>query len=64
MTSIGRSLGAVHPGSDGGKVAQGFYDIYRSFGTMTPGQQESTSAPGTVAADVAQAATAGLRGRP
>jgi triacylglycerol lipase len=27
---------------------------------MTPGQQESTPAPGTVAADVAQAATAGL----
>ncbi|MGO8887953.1 MAG: lipase family protein [Streptosporangiaceae bacterium] len=44
----------------GGKVAQGFYDIYNTFGTMTPGQQESTPAPGTFAADVAQAATAGL----
>lgn len=45
---------------DGGNVAQGFYDIYNTIGTMTPGQQESTSAPGTIAADVAQAATAGL----
>jgi len=25
--------------SDGGNVAQGFYDIYTTFGTMTPGQQ-------------------------
>ena len=41
----------------GGNVAQGFYDIYDTIGTMTPGQQESTPAPGTVAADVAQAAT-------
>src|SRR5271169_179477 len=45
---------------DGGNVAQGFYDIYDTIGTMTPGQQESTPAPGTVAADIAQAATAGL----
>ena len=45
----------------GGQVAQGFYDIYNTIGTMTPGQQESTPAPGTVAADVAQAATAALR---
>ena len=44
----------------GGKVAQGFYDIYNTLGTMTPGQQESTPAPGTLAADVAQAAAAGL----
>ena len=42
----------------GGKVAQGFYDIYNSIGTMAPGQ-ESTSAPSAVAADVAQAATSG-----
>src|SRR5271169_7121927 len=44
---------------NGGKVAQGFLDIYNTYGTMTPGQQQSTPAPGTVAADVAQAATAG-----
>jgi triacylglycerol lipase len=48
------------PVTDGGKVASGFYDIYASIGTMAPGQQASTSAPGTVAADVAQAATSGL----
>jgi triacylglycerol lipase len=42
----------------GGKVAQGFYDIYNSIGTMAPGQQ-GTSAPSVVAADVAQAATSG-----
>jgi triacylglycerol lipase len=42
----------------GGKVARGFYDIYTSFGTMTPGQQQST--PGIIAADVARAATSGL----
>ncbi len=45
---------------DGGKVAQGFWDIYNTFGTMTPGQQESTPAPGAFAAGVARAATAGL----
>jgi hypothetical protein len=28
----------------GGNVAQGFYDIYNTLGTMTPGQQESTPA--------------------
>jgi triacylglycerol lipase len=44
----------------GGKVAQGFYDIYNTFGTMTPGQQDSTPAPATFAADVARAATEGL----
>jgi triacylglycerol lipase len=43
---------------NGGKVAQGFYDIYDSIGTMAPGQ-EGTSAPSAVAADVAQAATSG-----
>jgi triacylglycerol lipase len=46
--------------ADGGKVAQGFYDIYGTFGTMTPGQQDSAPAPATFAADVAQAATEGL----
>ncbi len=44
---------------NGGNVAQGFYDIYTSIGTMAPGQ-EGTSAPGAVAAEVAQAATSGL----
>jgi len=46
--------------SGGGNVAEGFYDIYNSIGTMTPGQPEGTSAPGPFAADVAQAATSGL----
>jgi len=41
----------------GGKVARGFCDIYDTFGTMTPGQQHSTPAPATFAADVARAAT-------
>ncbi|MGO9051361.1 MAG: lipase family protein [Streptosporangiaceae bacterium] len=45
---------------DSGKVAQGFLDIYSTLGTMTPGQQESTPAPATFAADVAQAAADGL----
>ncbi len=45
---------------DGGKVAQGFSGIYNTFGTMTPGQQVSTPAPASFAADVAQAAAAGL----
>jgi triacylglycerol lipase len=44
--------------SNGGKVAQGFYDIYNSIGTMAPGQQ-GTSAPSAVAPEVAQAATSG-----
>ena len=44
----------------GGNVAQGFHDIYNTFGTMTPGQQNSTPAPATFAADVAAAATESL----
>jgi triacylglycerol lipase len=44
----------------GGNVAQGFHDIYKTFGTMTPGQQQSTPASAVFAADVAQAATEGL----
>jgi len=44
----------------GGNVAQGFCDIYNTFGTMTPGQQQSTPAPATFAADVAQAVAGGL----
>jgi triacylglycerol lipase len=46
--------------SNGGKVAQGFDDIYGTFGTMTPGQQQSTPAPATFAANLAQAATENL----
>ena len=46
----------------GGNVAQGFWDIYNTFGTMIPGQQQSTPAPATFAADVAEAATGGLAG--
>jgi triacylglycerol lipase len=48
------------PVANGGKVAAGFFGIYSTIGTMAPGQQESTSAPGPVAADVARAATSGL----
>ena len=45
----------------GGKVAEGFYDIYNTIGTMTPGQQESTSAASeNLAHDVADAATSAL----
>ena len=36
---------------NGGKVAQGFYDIYATIGTMTPGQEHTHV--GTVAAEVA-----------
>ena len=43
----------------GGNVAQGFHDIYSTFGTMTPGQQQSTPAA-AFAADIAAAATEGL----
>jgi predicted lipase len=45
---------------NGGKVAQGFLDIYNTYGTMTPGQQQSTRASATFAADVAQAVGDGL----
>jgi triacylglycerol lipase len=44
---------------NGGKVADGFYGIYQSIGTMAPGQ-EGAPAPSAVAAEVAQAATSGL----
>ena len=46
--------------ANGGNVAQGFHDIYNTFGTMTPGQQQSAPAPGTFAANVAEAATESL----
>jgi triacylglycerol lipase len=45
---------------NGGKVAQGFHDIYNTFGTMTPGQQQPAPGPRTFAASIAQAATEGL----
>ena len=45
---------------NGGNVAQGFFDIYDTFGTMTPGQQQGTQASGTFAADVAHAVAGGL----
>ena len=45
---------------NGGKVAQGFFDIYSTYGTMAPGQQKSTQASATFAADVAQAVAGGL----
>jgi hypothetical protein len=44
----------------GGKVADGFYGIYNTFGTMTPGQQQSTPAPGAFAAQVAHAVAGGF----
>ena len=46
--------------SDGGRVAQGFHGIYNTFGTMTPGQQQSSFASATFAADVAHAVADGL----
>lgn len=45
---------------NGGKVAQGFFDIYSTFGTMTPGQPEATGASRSFAADIAHAAAGGL----
>jgi triacylglycerol lipase len=44
----------------GGKVAQGFLEIYSTFGTMTPGQQQATQPSATFAIDVAHAAADGL----
>jgi len=45
---------------NGGKVAQGFLDIYNTYGTMTPGQQQSSQASPAFAAEVAQAVASGL----
>src|SRR5215469_11406743 len=39
----------------GGKVAEGFLDIYRTFGTMIPSQQQTTRASASFAAAVAHA---------
>ena len=46
--------------SSGGKVAQGFYAIYNTFGTSVPAEQGSAPASTTFAADVAGAAGQGL----
>ena len=46
--------------SNGGKVAQGFLDIYNTFGTMTPGQAQGSAASHAFAAEIAQAAADGL----
>jgi triacylglycerol lipase len=46
---------------NGGKVAQGFLDIYNTYGTMIPSQQQGTQASATFAADVAQAVAGGLQ---
>jgi triacylglycerol lipase len=45
---------------EGGKVAEGFLDIYNTFGTMAPGQQQASQASVTFAADVADAVVGGL----
>ena len=45
---------------NGGKVAQGFLDIYNTYGTMTPGRQQSSQASPAFAAEVAQAVASGL----
>ena len=59
MTSIGIWCRSPRL-ANGGNVAQGFLDIYNTFGTMTPGQAQASAASGTFAADVAQAAADGL----
>jgi pimeloyl-ACP methyl ester carboxylesterase len=46
--------------SNGGKVAQGFYDIYNTFGTTVPAEQGSSPASTMFAADVAHAVSDGL----
>ena len=46
--------------SNGGRVAQGFYGIYNTFGTSVPAEQGSLPASNTFAGDVAHAASQGL----
>ena len=41
--------------SDGGKVAEGFFDVYRTFGTMTPGVPATSQASTAFAVEVADA---------
>jgi hypothetical protein len=48
------------PVAKGGQVAQGFFEIYRTFGTMTPGQQQARQASGTFPSDVAHAVATGF----
>jgi triacylglycerol lipase len=45
--------------SNGGKVAQGFLDVYNTFGT-TPGQHQSTRAPGAFATEIAHGVAEGF----
>jgi triacylglycerol lipase len=46
--------------TNGGNVARGFFEIYGTFGTMAPGQQEVTEPSATFGIDIAHAAAAGL----
>ena len=46
--------------TDGGNVAQGFLDIYNTFGTMSPGQAQGSAASGTFAAQVGLPVADGL----
>ena len=46
--------------SNGGQVADGFFGIYQTFGTMVPGQQQSSQPSAAFAAEVAQAVAGGL----
>jgi len=46
--------------TDGGQVAEGFYKIYTTFGTMVPGQQQASQPSAAFARDVAEAAAGGL----
>ena len=43
------------PVSDGGQVAEGFFDIYRTFGTMTPAATTPSRPSGSFAAEIADA---------
>ena len=42
------------PVSSGGMVAQGFYDIYRTFGTMKPAESARSAASTSFAAEIAE----------
>src|SRR6266576_6479860 len=42
------------PVSSGGMVAQGFYDIYRTFGTMKPAESARSVASTSFAAEIAE----------
>ena len=41
----------------GGNVAEGFFDVYRTFGTMTPGAQTLSQPSASFAAEIADAIT-------